>query len=345
METRLLDGKKVAAQITSELSHEIRALMSGGVVPGLATVLVGDNPASRFYVASKTRACRELGMHSEAVELPEETTTEELLAVVHRLNETDRIDAILVQMPLPSHIDTERTLMAVRPDKDVDGFHPVNTGKLCSGNPGLVPCTPQGIMELLFREGIPLRGTEAVVVGRSNIVGKPMFFLLLQEHATVTVCHSRTRDLPRVCRRADILVAAVGRPALLTRDYIKKGAVVVDVGVNLLRDRDEVICLFGDGSRKLAAFRQKGFRAGGRRPPPGLAGMGLGGDAGAGWSRPLDHRTLDEEYGSSLQATARESRPGLEIDSWGNHERDQEDHWTLGHRRLSAASGRFRRFR
>lgn len=258
METRLLDGKKVAAQIKSELLQEIRTLTSGGVVPGLATVLVGDNPASRFYVASKTRACRELGMHSRAVELPAETTTEELLAVVHRLNETDRIDAILVQMPLPSHIDTERTLMAVRPDKDVDGFHPVNTGRLCSGNPGLVPCTPQGIMELLFREGTPLRGADAVVVGRSNIVGKPMFFLLLQEHATVTVCHSRTRDLPRVCRRADILVAAVGRPALITRDYIKKGAIVVDVGVNLLRDRDEVIRLFGDGSRKLAAFDKRG---------------------------------------------------------------------------------------
>jgi methylenetetrahydrofolate dehydrogenase (NADP+)/methenyltetrahydrofolate cyclohydrolase len=258
METRLLDGKKVAAQIKSELSQEIRTLRAGDVIPGLATVLVGGNPASRFYVASKIRACRELGMHSEAVELPEETTTEELLAVVNRLNESDRIDAILVQMPLPSHIDTQRTLLAVRPDKDVDGFHPVNTGRLCAGNPGLVPCTPQGIMELLFRERIPLRGAEAVVVGRSNIVGKPMFFLLLQEHATVTVCHSRTRDLPRVCRRADILIAAVGRPALLTRDYIKQGAVVVDVGVNLLRDRKEVLRLFGDGSRKLTAFDKRG---------------------------------------------------------------------------------------
>jgi methylenetetrahydrofolate dehydrogenase (NADP+)/methenyltetrahydrofolate cyclohydrolase len=258
METRLLDGKKIAAQVKSELSQEIRTLRAGDVIPGLATVLVGGNPASRFYVASKIRACRELGMHSEAVELPEETTTEELLAVVNRLNESDRIDAILVQMPLPSHIDTQRTLLAVRPDKDVDGFHPVNTGRLCAGNPGLVPCTPQGIMELLFRERIPLRGAEAVVVGRSNIVGKPMFFLLLQEHATVTVCHSRTRDLPRVCRRADILIAAVGRPALLTRDYIKQGAVVVDVGVNLLRDRKEVLRLFGDGSRKLTAFDKRG---------------------------------------------------------------------------------------
>jgi methylenetetrahydrofolate dehydrogenase (NADP+)/methenyltetrahydrofolate cyclohydrolase len=258
METRLLDGKKIAAQVKSELSQEIRTLRAEDVIPGLATVLVGDNAASRFYVASKIRACRELGMHSEAAELPKETTTEELLAVVHRLNESDRIDAILVQMPLPSHIDTQRTLLAVRPDKDVDGFHPVNTGRLCAGNPGLVPCTPQGIMELLFRERIPLRGAEAVVVGRSNIVGKPMFFLLLQEHATVTVCHSRTRDLPRVCRRADILIAAVGRPALLTRDYIKQGAVVVDVGVNLLRDRNQVLRLFGDGSRKLAAFDKRG---------------------------------------------------------------------------------------
>jgi methylenetetrahydrofolate dehydrogenase (NADP+)/methenyltetrahydrofolate cyclohydrolase len=258
METRLLDGKKIAAQVKSELSQEIRTLRAEDVIPGLATVLVGDNAASRFYVASKIRACRELGMHSEAAELPKETTTEELLAVVHRLNESDRIDAILVQMPLPSHIDTQRTLLAVRPDKDVDGFHPVNTGRLCAGNPGLVPCTPLGIMELLFREGIPLRGAEAVVVGRSNIVGKPMFFLLLQEHATVTVCHSRTRDLPRVCRRADILIAAVGRPALLTRDYIKQGAVVVDVGVNLLRDRNEVLRLFGDGSRKLTAFDKRG---------------------------------------------------------------------------------------
>ena len=258
METRLLDGKKIAAQVKSELSQEIRTLRAEDVIPGLATVLVGDNAASRFYVASKVRACRELGMHSEAAELPKETTTEELLAVVHRLNESDRIDAILVQMPLPSHIDTQRTLLAVRPDKDVDGFHPVNTGRLCAGNPGLVPCTPLGIMELLFRERIPLRGAEAVVVGRSNIVGKPMFFLLLQEHATVTVCHSRTRDLPRVCRRADILIAAVGRPALLTRDYIKQGAVVVDVGVNLLRDRNQVLRLFGDGSRKLTAFDKRG---------------------------------------------------------------------------------------
>ena len=258
METRLLDGKKIAAQVKSELSQEIRTLRAEDVIPGLATVLVGDNAASRFYVASKIRACRELGMHSEAAELPKETTTEELLAVVHRLNESDRIDAILVQMPLPSHIDTQRTLLAVRPDKDVDGFHPVNTGRLCAGNPGLVPCTPLGIMELLFRERIPLRGAEAVVVGRSNIVGKPMFFLLLQEHATVTVCHSRTRDLPRVCRRADILIAAVGRPALLTRDYIKQGAVVVDVGVNLLRDRNQVLRLFGDGSRKLTAFDKRG---------------------------------------------------------------------------------------
>lgn len=259
MKTRILDGKEVAQAIKEEVAAEIQKLAQEDLVPGLATVLVGANPASQLYVRSKTRTCKELGMHSEAIQLSSQTTTEELLQVIDRLNQADEIDAILVQLPLPDQIDEERILLAVRPDKDVDGFHPQNVGHLVSGKVGLAPCTPMGIMYLLKREGVILKGAEAVVVGRSNIVGKPLAFLLLHQHATVTLCHSRTRDLPAVCRRADILVAAVGQPALLTRDYLKEGVVIIDVGTNRVESVEEGIRLFGKDSERIARIQAKGY--------------------------------------------------------------------------------------
>ena len=259
METRLLDGKKTANEIKAEVLQEIEEVRAQGLVPGLAVVLVGDDAASRIYVRSKARTCAELGMRSEQLDLPAETTTEHLLEVIRGLNSREEIDAILVQLPLPDQIDTERVLSAVDPAKDVDGFHPVNVGRLLAGNPGLAPCTPLGILELLQREGVAIKGTEAVVVGRSNIVGKPVAVLLLHQHATVTLCHSRTRDLPEVCRRADILIAAIGRPAMLTRDYIKEGAVVVDVGINRVEGREEIANLYGVDSARLDQFDKKGY--------------------------------------------------------------------------------------
>ncbi len=258
IETRILQGKKVAEAIKSDVSKEIQEMRKSGLVPGLAAFLVGENPASRVYVGSKTRTCQELEMHSETVELPSETTTEELLQVIGRLNGTDEIDGILVQLPLPDHIDEKTVLRAVRPDKDVDGFHPENVGKLCSGEIGLAPCTPLGIIDLLKREDIPIKGAEAVVVGRSNIVGKPTALLLLHNHATVTLCHSRTRDLAAVCRRADILVAAMGRPAFITREYLKEGVVVIDVGIGRVETVEEGIRLFGEHSERIERIKEKG---------------------------------------------------------------------------------------
>ncbi len=258
MKTKILDGKEVAEEIKAEAAEETRKLSQEDLVPGLATVLVGDDPGSHLYVRMKARTSKELGMHSEIVELPTETTTEELLQVIERLNGAEEIDAILVQLPLPDQIDEARILKAVRPDKDVDGFHPENVGRLVSGNVGLAPCTPMGIMYLLKREGVTLKGAEAVVVGRSNIVGKPTAFLLLHQHATVTLCHSRTRDLPAVCRRADILVAAVGQPALVTRDYLKEGVVIIDVGTNRVESVEEGIRLFGKDSKRVARIQEKG---------------------------------------------------------------------------------------
>ncbi len=258
METRILRGKKVAEAIQAELATELQELAQKDLVPGLATVLVGEDPASQIYVRSKARTCEALGMHSESIQLPTETTTEELLEVVNRLNRNDEIDGILVQAPLPDHIDEDMILSSVLPEKDVDGFHPQNVGNLCSGKIGLAPCTPMGIMELLKREAIPIQGAEAVVVGRSNLVGQPLALLLLHQHATVTLCHSRTRDLPAVCRRADILVAAVGRPALLTRDYFKEGVVIIDVGINRVDDLEEVTRLVGKDSERLPKIREKG---------------------------------------------------------------------------------------
>ena len=258
MSARILDGKAIRDQILAELKQEIAKSSQQGVVPGLAAVLVGDDLASRVYVRNKIRACNRIGAFSESIRLPTETTTSELLAVVRRLNGRDDIDGILVQLPLPRHIDAQAVLASVSPDKDVDGFHPENVGRLASGRQAMVPCTPRGLIEILKRSRIPIEGQQAVIVGRSNIVGKPAAMLLLAEHATVTICHSRTRDLDAVCRRADILVAAIGRPAMLTRQFIGNGAVVLDVGINRLRDEAKAAELLAHAPRRLARFRETG---------------------------------------------------------------------------------------
>src|SRR5271163_1697741 len=245
MTARILDGTKLAAEIRVEVAGQVQALAASGVRPGLAVVLVGHNPASEVYVRGKVKSSAEVGLYSEQHTPAESSTTEELLALIAELNRRDEIDGILVQLPLPAHVDSKKILMAVDPAKDVDGFHPVNVGFLSTQRPGLVPCTPAGVMEILKRSQIPVAGQEAVVVGRSDIVGKPVAMLLLNQNATVTVCHSKTRDLPEVCRRADILVAAIGRPGMVTPDYVKPGATVIDVGINRITDRLEFDRLFG----------------------------------------------------------------------------------------------------
>ncbi|MGC8759703.1 MAG: bifunctional methylenetetrahydrofolate dehydrogenase/methenyltetrahydrofolate cyclohydrolase FolD [Bryobacteraceae bacterium] len=255
---RILDGKAIQQQILDELKPRIARLAAARRPPGLVAVLVGDNPASRLYVSSKVRTCRELGMHSEELRLPESTTTEELLRHIEHFNQREDIDGILVQMPLPGQIDSRRVLLAIRPDKDVDGFHPFNVGQLVANAPAPRACTPAGVMELLRRSGIEVAGAEAVVVGRSDIVGKPMALLLMHAHATVTICHSRTRDLPGVCRRADILIAAMGRPAFITAEFIRPGAIVVDVGINRITDRAEAERIARGAPAKLAAFDKNG---------------------------------------------------------------------------------------
>jgi methylenetetrahydrofolate dehydrogenase (NADP+)/methenyltetrahydrofolate cyclohydrolase len=258
MPSTVLDGNKIRDQIKAELAEQIQDLKSDGITPGLAAVLVGDNPASEIYVRSKVKTCESLGLYSEKLELPAETSQAELLALVDSLNRRDEIDGILIQLPLPPQIDSKLVLESVNPAKDVDGFHPVNVGHLVSNTPGLVPCTPAGIIEILLRSHVPIKGARAVVVGRSDIVGKPVAMLLLHRHATVTVCHSRTRDLPGVAREADILVAAMGKAAYVTGDFIKPGAVVVDVGINRLTTREEIQRIFHDPSGPLNALEAKG---------------------------------------------------------------------------------------
>jgi methylenetetrahydrofolate dehydrogenase (NADP+) / methenyltetrahydrofolate cyclohydrolase len=234
---RLIDGKAVAQAVRADVARDVAAYTAAsGRVPGLATVLVGEDPASEVYVRNKVAACREAGMESFHEPMPADSTQEQVEAMVDRLNADDRVDGILVQSPLPRGLDFKRVLERIDPAKDVDGFHPLNVGRLVAGRPTLVACTPAGVMELLRRSETPLEGAEAVVVGRSDIVGKPIALLLLHESATVTVCHSRTRDLPEVTRRADILVAAVGRPRMITGDMIKPGATVTDVGINRTED-------------------------------------------------------------------------------------------------------------
>lgn len=258
MAARILDGNAIRDSVLAELASRVEQAARHGVRPGLAAVLVGEDPASKIYVRNKIRACDRIGAHSETLRLPAETTTAELVAVVEELNSREEIDGILVQLPLPNHVDAQRVLGCISPEKDVDGFHPINVGKLASGQSCLAPCTPRGLIEILKRSQIQINGRHAVVVGRSNIVGKPAALLLLAEHATVTICHSRTPDLPAVCRRADILVAAAGRPAMLTREHIGDGAVVLDVGINRLQDAATVHRLFAHDPRRLARFDKTG---------------------------------------------------------------------------------------
>ncbi len=258
MPATILDGTKIANHIRGEVAAEVKTMAAAGVRPGLAAVLVGSNPASEIYVRGKVKACEELGIYSEQNTPPESATTEDLLALVDDLNGRDDIDGILVQLPLPPQVDAKKVLMAVDPAKDVDGFHPVNVGFLSTQRLGLVPCTPAGVIEILKRSNIPTAGQEAVVVGRSDIVGKPAAMLLLNSNATVTVCHSKTRDLPGTCRRADILVAAIGRAGMITRDFVKPGATVIDVGINKVTDPAEFKRLFAGNARREQIFRSKG---------------------------------------------------------------------------------------
>jgi methylenetetrahydrofolate dehydrogenase (NADP+) / methenyltetrahydrofolate cyclohydrolase len=262
MPARILDGTKIANDIRSEVAAEVKTMTAAGIRPGLAVVLVGHNPASEVYVRGKVKACAEVGLYSEQHTPPETATTAELLGLVDGLNRREEIDGILVQLPLPAQVDAKQILMAVDPAKDVDGFHPVNVGFLSTRRPGLVPCTPAGVMEILQRSNISVAGQEAVVVGRSDIVGKPSAMLLLNANATVTVCHSKTRDLPAVCRRADILIAAIGRAGMITRDFVKPGATVIDVGMNKVTDPAVFNRVFGarlyQNAKREDAFRTRG---------------------------------------------------------------------------------------
>ncbi len=258
MPARLLDGNTIAAAIRKEVAAEVRAMTTAGRRPGLAVVLVGHNPASEVYVRGKVKASEEVGIYSEQYTPAETATTTELLSLIESLNGRDDIDGILVQLPLPAQVDSKKVLMTVDPAKDIDGFHPVNVGLLSTQRPGLVPCTPAGVMEILRRSNIPIAGQEAVVVGRSDIVGKPVAMLLLNANATVTVCHSKTRDLPAVCQRGDILVAAIGRAGMITRDFVKPGATVIDVGINRISDPAEFQRLFAGNEKREEAFRAKG---------------------------------------------------------------------------------------
>jgi len=258
MAATVLDGNKIASEIRAEVAAEVKALASSGMRPGLAVVLVGNNPASEIYVRGKVKSSEEVGIYSEKHTPSSNVTTADLLALVEDLNRRDEIDGILVQLPVPAQVDSKRVLMAVDPAKDVDGFHPMNVGFLSTQRPGLVPCTPAGVMEKLRRSNIPIAGQDAVVVGRSDIVGKPMAMLLMNANATVTVCHSKTRDLPGVCRRADILVAAIGRTGMVTRDFLKPGATVIDVGMNKITDRAEFERFFRGNEKREQAFAKNG---------------------------------------------------------------------------------------
>lgn len=237
---RIIDGKEISTQIKDELRDEAAALKAQGKEATLAVVQVGDDPASTVYVRNKKRGCEYVGIRSLSYELPGETTQEELLSLVEELNERADVNGILVQLPLPSHLDEDAVIRTISPQKDVDGFHPQSVGALCIGQKGFVSCTPAGIIQLLKRSGIEIAGKECVILGRSNIVGKPMALLMLREHATVTVAHSKTKNLKEVCRRADILIVAIGRPKMITADYVKEGSVVIDVGIN--RDENNRLC-------------------------------------------------------------------------------------------------------
>jgi methylenetetrahydrofolate dehydrogenase (NADP+)/methenyltetrahydrofolate cyclohydrolase len=255
---KLLNGARVAAEIRSEVAASVETLAAEGITPRLDVVLMGDDPASEVYVRSKAKTSAELGMRSETHLLPATTSSAELESLIDGLNSDDEVDGILVQLPLPKGLDSTAVLDRIDPAKDVDGFHPVNVGRLQQGRPLLVPCTPAGIMEMLDREGIDLKGRRAVIVGRSDIVGKPMALLLLHAHATVTLCHSRTRDLASVTREAEILIAAVGQRSLISADHVGRGAVVVDVGMHRVTEREVVEHLYPGNEKKMATFEKRG---------------------------------------------------------------------------------------
>jgi methylenetetrahydrofolate dehydrogenase (NADP+) / methenyltetrahydrofolate cyclohydrolase len=260
MTTTLLDGKAAAAEIRAELAGKVREMAAAGArLPQLVAVLVGEDPASQVYVGSKVRGCAEIDMLSRTLRLPAETSEDDLLALVDQLNEDDAVDGILVQLPLPRQIDEKKILHRISPEKDVDGFHPVNVGRLWLDEEGFTPATPTGVVDLLKRTGIPLSGRRAVVVGRSAIVGKPMTGLLLRENCTVTVCHSRTADLPAVTREADILVAAIGRAGMIRAEHVREGAVVIDVGINRVSDAAEAERLFPGDEERRKQFASKGY--------------------------------------------------------------------------------------
>jgi methylenetetrahydrofolate dehydrogenase (NADP+)/methenyltetrahydrofolate cyclohydrolase len=256
---KILDGTAIANSIKEEVAAEVAELASRGKRPGLAAVLAGNDPGSHTYVASKVRTCEQLGLYSEKIELSESTSTAELVSLVRDLNARDEIDGILVQLPLPKQVDAESVLGLVDPDKDVDGFHPTNLGRLLLNEPGPRACTPAGIIELLDRSGVEIEGKRAVILGRSRIVGLPMSLLLLHRHATVTICHSRTRELASVAREADILIAAIGRTAMVDSSFIKPGAAVVDVGMNRVSDPKELERIFGSDPKRRAAFEKRGY--------------------------------------------------------------------------------------
>jgi methylenetetrahydrofolate dehydrogenase (NADP+)/methenyltetrahydrofolate cyclohydrolase len=255
---KVLDGAAIAGAIKQEVAHEVRRLAGQGVRPGLAAVLVGHVPASEIYVKSKVQTCAELGLFSDLITPADTVTTEDMFDVVGSLNDRDDIDGILIQLPLPKQVDTKALLDAVSPAKDVDGFHPVNAGRLQAGRPALAPCTPAGVIEILKRSGLPIAGRHAVVVGRSDIVGKPVAMLLLHQNATVTICHSKTQNLGEVTRAGDILVAAIGRPGFITPDMVKPGATVIDVGINRITMQEEFDRYFAGNAKRQAAFEKRG---------------------------------------------------------------------------------------
>ena len=259
MPANLLDGVSVARAIKDEVANEVAVYSTHGLRPGLAAVLVGNDPASHIYVSNKVKTCEQLGLYSEKIELAETTTTEELLALVDDLNSRDEIDGILIQLPLPKQIDAAKVLNFVDPAKDVDGLHPVNAGRLMLNEPGLRPCTPAGIIEMLERYEIKITGARAVVIGRSRLVGLPIALLLLHRHATVTICHSRTKDLASVAREADILIAAIGKAGIVDEQFIKPGAAVVDVGTSKITTLGDLDYFFGDDQKRRTAFEKNGY--------------------------------------------------------------------------------------
>ena len=252
---QIISGKEVSQKVRERIKNETQSLFEKtGKKPGLAVVIVGEDPASQVYVRNKAKGCEEVGFHSEVYRLPEETTREELLALIEKLNNDSNIHGILCQLPLPKHLDETEVILAINPNKDVDAFHPVNTGKIMIGNYSFLPCTPAGVMELIASTGADIAGKECVVVGRSNIVGKPQAMLLLQKNGTVTICHSKTKDLKETTKRADILVVAVGRANFVTGDMIKEGAIVIDVGINRMEDGKLVGDVHFESAEKVASY-------------------------------------------------------------------------------------------